>query len=189
MVIKENVPASIRTWACCQVKIRKCEKSIQLLEKGAYPDWDAYAAYKHRVHQYRDARTGKRKYLEEYCAPERLRLKRCCDKYRDLAEKIRRQSAAAPENWLLAKDEALAMIGSTPHYRRHGRSYYETLQSCSVDGEEIFSEMHPKTDGLTPLSLLSPGFGDPRERRASPAREGSPRRGKPLFIYRRGLLP
>ncbi len=102
---------------------------------------------------------GRKSILEEFCIPEATRLKRRCARYRALADRIRRNSAMPPECWLLSKDEALSLIGSTLHYGRHGKYCYDTLQSCSEDGAQIYSSRNACPHGLTPLSFLSLGFG------------------------------
>lgn len=157
MMIEQNAPAAIRNWAYCQVEIRRYEKLIRLLDEGGYFSLSTYGTYWRFVRQY--GNEGKQRYLEEYCKPRSARLKRRCGRYRALAKIIQSQSATPPENWLLSKEEALAMLGSTLHYRRHGVVRYETIRECSDDGNRLFSAKHDAPDGLTPLSLLSLGFG------------------------------
>ena len=161
MILEQNVPAPIRTWAACQVKIRRCECAIRHLEAGEPVDFRSFAAMK---------ALGRARYRADYCEPEIARLKRRCTRYRILADRIRRNSATPSERYLFSKDEALNLIGSTLHYRIRGREVYDTLLRCSVDGERIFSSRFNGAEGkflaaeaqwLDPLSLLSLGFGKP----------------------------
>ena len=165
MIIEQNVPAPVRTWAYCQVKVRSNERSIRLLEAGEPVDYRSYASIKVM---------GRARYREEYCKPRIARLKRRCAKYRALADRIRQEASNPPENWLLSKHEALNMIGSTLHYKVHGKDVYDTLLRCSEDGEQIFSSIYNSSGGtvvsatsavniggtwLDSLTLLSLGFG------------------------------
>lgn len=88
--------------------------------------------------------------------------------YHALADKISRESEIHPENWLLSKDEVLNLIGSTLHYRIHGKEVYDTILRCSEDGEQLFSSkfngaegkfLKVEADWLDAMSLLSLGFG------------------------------
>ena len=161
MILEQNVPAPIRTWAACQVKIRRCECAIRHLEAGEPVDFRSFAAMK---------ALGRTRYRADYCRPEIARLKRRCARYRVLADRIRRNSATPPERYLFSKDEALNRIGSTLHYRIRGREVYDTLLRCSEDGARIYSTRFNGAEGkflaaeaqwLDPLSLLSLGFGKP----------------------------
>jgi len=151
MIIEQNVPAPVRTWAYCQVKIRSNERTIRLLEEGKPIDYASFVLIKMR---------GRARYREECCKPMIARLKRRNARYRDLAERSRQKNSNPPENWLLSKNEALNLIGSTLHYRIHGKDVYDTLLRCSEDGERIFSSKFNSSNGLDPLSLLSLGFGE-----------------------------
>lgn len=159
MIIEQNVPTPVRTWAECQVKILRNERAIRLLEDGKPIDFSSFASIKVM---------GRARYREEFCKPEIARLKHHNDEYRALADRIRRESAITPENWLLSKDEALNLIGSTLHYRIHGKEVYDTILRCSEDGEQLFSSKFNGTEGkflkveadwLDAMSLLSLGFG------------------------------
>ena len=161
MILEQNVPAPIRTWASCQVKIRRGERAIRILETGEPVDFRGFAAMK---------ALGRARYRAECCTPEIARQKRRCARYRVLADRIRRKSAIPPERCLFSRDEALNLIGSTLHYRIRGRDVYDTLLRCSEDGERIFSSRFNGAEGkflaaeaqwLDPLSLLSLGFGKP----------------------------
>ena len=163
MILEQNVPAPIRTWAACQVKIRRCERAIRLLEAGEPVDFRTFATMK---------ALGRARYREEWCKPEIARLKRRCARYRVLAGRLRRTAGITPETRLLSKTEALDLIGSTLHYRVRGRDVYDTLLRCSEDGEQIFSSRFNGTEGkflkaesesLDALSLLSLGFGNDRQ--------------------------
>ena len=149
MIIEQNVPAYVRTWACCQVKIRSNERTIRLLEDGRIIDYASFVSIKI---------LGRAKYREE-CKPKIAALKRRNAKYRDLAERSCQKNSNPPENWLLSKREVLNMIGSTLRYRIHGKEVYDTLLRCSEDGERIFSSKYNSSSGLDALSLLSLGFG------------------------------
>ena len=159
MIIEQNVPTLVRTWAECQVEIRRNERIIRLLEDGEPTDYRSYASIKV---------IGRARYREECCKPKIARLKRQCAKYHALADRIRQDASNPPENWLLSKHEALNMIGSTLHYKVHGKDVYDTLLRCSEDGEQIFSSKFNGTEGkflnveaewLDSLTLLSLGFG------------------------------
>ena len=159
MIIEQNVPTPVRTWAECQVRILRNERTIHLLEDGNPIDYGSFASIKVM---------GRAKYREEFCKPEIARLEHRNAKYRALADRIKRESGVTPENWLLSKDEALNLIGSTLHYRIHGREVYDTILRCSEDGEQLFSSKFNGTKGkflkveadwLDTLSLLSLGFG------------------------------
>ena len=159
MIIEQNVPTPVRTWAECQVEIRNNERTIRLLEDGNPIDFDSFASIKVM---------GRARYVEECCKPKVARLKRRCAKYRALADRIRQEASNPPENWLLSKHEALNLIGSTLHYKVRGKNVYDTLLRCSEDGEQIFSSKFNGTEGkflqveadwLDVLSLLSLGFG------------------------------
>ena len=159
MILEQNVPAPIRTWAACQVKIRHGERAVRILEAGEPVDFRGFAAMK---------ALGRARYRAEWCEPEIARLKRRCARYRILADRIRRNSATPPERYLFSKVEALNLIGSTLHYRIRGREVYDTLLRCSEDGERIFSSRFNGTEGkflkaesesLDALSFLSLGFG------------------------------
>ena len=160
MILEQNVPTPIRTWAACQVKIRRNERAIRLLEAGEPVDFRTFALIR---------TLGRARYRGEYCAPEIARLKRRCTRYRVLAGRIRRDTGIAPETRLLSKNGALSLIGSTLHYRIRGRDVYDTLLRCSEDGEQIFSSrfngaegkfLKAEAESLDPLSLLSLGFGN-----------------------------
>ena len=43
MIIEQNVPTPVRTWAECQVEIRNNERTIRLLENGKPIDFDSFA--------------------------------------------------------------------------------------------------------------------------------------------------
>ena len=150
MIIEQNVPAPVRTWAYCQVKIRNNEHTIRLLEDGKPIDFNSYATIKV---------IGRARYREECCKPKIAALKRSCCRYRALAERSRQEASNPPENWLLSKREVLNLIGSTLHYKVHGKDVYDTLLRCSEDGERIFSAKYNSSCGLDALSLLSLGFG------------------------------
>ena len=159
MIIEQNVPTPVRTWAECQVKILRNERTIHLLEDGKPIDYSSYASIKVM---------GRAKYREEFCKPEIARLEHRNAEYRALADRIRQESGITPENWLLSKDEALNLIGSTLHYRIRGKEVYDTILRCSEDGERLFSSKLNGTEGkflkveadwLDALSLLSLGFG------------------------------
>ena len=166
MILEQNVPAPIRTWAACQVKIRHGERAIRILEAGEPVDFRGFAAMK---------ALGRARYRAECCTPEIARLKRCCARYRVLAGRLRRMAGITPETRLLSKSEALDLIGSTLHYRVRGRDVYDTLLRCSEDGERIFSSIYDSPGGtvvsatsvtriggkwLDAMSLLSLGFGN-----------------------------
>ena len=163
MIIEQNVPTPVRTWAYCQDMTRHYEKLISVLEAGSYFSMGTRGIYVCFMRRYGSA--GKRKYLEEYCKPESERLERRCARYRALADIIRLNSGIPPENWLLSKEDALNLIGKTLRYkprgkyRANGKIHYITLQSCSGDGERIFCSNSLWPDGLDPLTLLSLGFG------------------------------
>lgn len=159
MIIEQNVPIPVRTWAYCQVKIHRNEFLIRLLKKGDPIDFSSYASIK---------AMGRARYVEECCKPKLASLKRSCAQYRSLAERIRQKAVNPPENWLLSKHEALNLIGSTLHYKVRGKDVYDTLLRCSEDGEQIFSSKFNGTEGkflnieaewLDSLTLLSLGFG------------------------------
>ena len=159
MIIEQNVPTPVRTWAECQVEIRNNERTIRLLEDGNPIDFSSYASIKVM---------GRAMYREECCMPKIAELKRRCDECRELADKLRQEAGNPPENWLLSKHEALNLIGSTLHYRIQGKDVYDTLLRCSEDGEQIFSSkfngaegkfLTVEADWLDALSLLSLGFG------------------------------
>ena len=166
MILEQNVPAPVRTWALCQVSIRRCERAIRLLEAGEPVDYRTFALIRAQ---------GRARYREKWCRPEIARLKRRCARYRVLADRIRRAAGITPEKRLLSKTEALNLIGSTLHYTVHGRDVYDTLLRCSEDGERIFSSIYDSPGGtvvsatsvtgiggkwLDALSLLSLGFGN-----------------------------
>ena len=162
MILEQNVPAPIRTWAACQVKIRRYERAIRLLEAGEPVDFRTFATMK---------ALGRARYRAEWCRPEIVRLKRRCSRYRVLADRIRRESAVPPENSLLTNDEALSLIGSTLRCNVHGKAVYDTLLRCSEDGSRIYSArfngaegkfLKAESESLDPLSLLSLGFGNDR---------------------------
>lgn len=159
MIIEQNVPTPVRTWAEYQVEIRNNERTIRILEDGKPIDFDSYASIKV---------IGRAKYWEEYCKPKIAALKQRNAKCRELADKISRESRIPPENWLLSKHEALNLIGNTLHHTVRGKDVYDTLLRCSEDGEQIFSSKHNGAEGkfltaeadwLDALSLLSLGFG------------------------------
>lgn len=159
MIIEQNVPIPVRTWAECQVKTLHNERIIHLLKDGKPIDYSSYASIKVM---------GRVKYREKFCKPEIVRLERRNAEYRALADRIRQESGITPENWLLSKVEVLNLIGSTLHYRIHGKEVYDTILRCSEDGEQIFSTKFNGTEGkflkveadwLDALSLLSLGFG------------------------------
>ena len=159
MIIEQNVPTPVRTWAECQVEIRNNERTIRLLEDGKPIDFDSYASIKVM---------GRARYREECCKPQIAALKLCNARCRELADKISRESEISPENWLLSKHEALNLIGNTLHYKIKGKEVYDTLLRCSEDGEQIVSSKFNGTEGkflaaeadwLDALSLLSLGFG------------------------------
>ena len=159
MIIEQNVPTPVRTWAYCQVKIRSNERTIRLLRAGEPIDYNSYASIKV---------IGFARYREECCKPKIAALKRSCAQYRALAERSRQKASNPPENWLLSKHEALNLIGSTLHYKVRGKDVYDTLLRCSEDGEQIFSSRFNGAEGkflkvesewLDALSLLSLGFG------------------------------
>ena len=162
MILEQNVPTPIRTWAACQVTIRRCERAIRLLEAGEPVDFRTFALIR---------RLGRARYREEWCRAEIARLKRRCAQYRVLADRLCRAAGIAPETRLLSKAEALNLIGSTLHYSVRGRDVYDTLLRCSEDGERIFSSRFNGAEGkflkaeaewLDPLSFLSLGFGSAR---------------------------
>ena len=159
MIIEQNVPTPVRTWAECQVEIRNNERTIRLLEDGEPIDFNSYASIKVM---------GRAKYREECCKPKIADLKRRCAECRGLADKLCQEAENPPENWLLSKREALNLVGSTLHYKVHGKDVYDTLLRCSEDGEQIFSSRFNGAEGkflkaeanwLDALSLLSLGFG------------------------------
>ena len=159
MIIEQNVPTPVRTWAECQVEIRNNERTIRLLEDGKPIDYNSYASIKVM---------GRARYREECCKPQIAALKLCNARCRELADKISRESEISPENWLLSKHEALNLIGNTLHYKIKGKEVYDTLLRCSEDGEQIVSSKFNGTEGkflaaeadwLDALSLLSLGFG------------------------------
>ena len=159
MIIEQNVPTPVRTWAECQVEIRNNERTIRLLGDGKPIDFSSYASIKVM---------GRAKYREDCCKPKIAALKQRNAKCRELADKISRESEIHPENWLLSKREALNLIGSTLHYEVRGKDVYDTLLRCSEDGEQIFSSKFNGTEGkflnneaewLDSLTLLSLGFG------------------------------
>ena len=159
MILEQNVPATIRTWAACQVKLRSHARTIRILEAGEPVDFRTFGLIR---------ALGRTRYRETYCVPEIARLKRRCARYRVLAERIRRESAMPPENSLLTNDEALSLIGSTLHCNVRGKAVYDTLLRCSEDGARIYSTRFNGAEGkfladeaqwLDPLSLLSLGFG------------------------------
>ena len=169
MILEQNVPAPVRTWASCQVSIRRHERAIRLLEAGEPVDYRTFAMIR---------ALGRARYREEWCRPEIVRLKRRCARYRVLADRIRRAAGITPENRLLSKSEALNLIGSTLHYTVRGRDVYDTLLRCSEDGERIYSSIYDSPGGtvvsaatvthiggkwLDALSLLSLGFGNARQ--------------------------
>ena len=160
MILEQNVPAPIRTWAACQVKIRRCECAIRHLEAGEPVDFRTFAMIR---------ALGRVRYREEWCTPEIARLERRCTRYRILADRIRSEAGITPETRLLSKTEALNLIGSTLHYSVRGKDVYDTLLRCSEDGERLFSARFNGTEGkflreeeesLDALSLLSLGFGN-----------------------------
>ena len=163
MIIEQNVPTPVRTWAYCQDMTRHYEKLISVLEAGNYFSMGTRGIYVCFMRRY--GSTGKKKYLEEYCKPESERLKRRCARYRVLADRIQQKSEIPLENWLLSKEEALNLIGNTLRYKPRGKFLnngmlnYITLQSCSGDGERIFCSNSLWPDGLDSLILLSIGFG------------------------------
>ena len=159
MIIEQNVPTPVRTWAECQVEIRNNERIIRLLEDGQPIDFSSFASIKV---------IGQARYREECCKPKIAELKRRCAECRELSDKISRESEISPENWLLSKPEALNLIGATLHYTVRGKDVYDTLLRCSEDGEQIFSSkfngaegkfLTAEADWLDALSLLSLGFG------------------------------
>ena len=159
MIIEQNVPTPVRTWAECQVEIRNNERTIRILEDGKPIDFNSYATIKV---------IGRARYREEFCKPKIAALKQRNATCRELADKICRESEVAPGNWVLSKHEALNLIGSTLHYTVRGKDVYDTLLRCSEDGEQIFSSKFNGADGkfltaeadwLDALSLLSLGFG------------------------------
>ena len=159
MIIEQNVPTPVRTWAECQVRILRNERAIHLLEDGKPIDYSSFASLKVM---------GREKYREEFCKPEIARLEHHNAKWRELADKISRESEPHPENWLLSKREALNLIGATLHYRIQGKDVYDTLLRCSEDGKQIFSSKFNGAEGkfltveskwLDTMSLLSLGFG------------------------------
>ena len=159
MIIEQNVPTPVRTWAECQVEIRNNERTIRLLEAGEPTDYRSYALIKV---------IGRARYREECCKPKIARLKRRCAKYRALADRIRQEASNPPENWLLSKHEALNLIGATLHSTVRGKDVYDTLLRCSEDGEQIFSSkfngaegkfLNVESEWLDSLRLLSLGFG------------------------------
>ena len=159
MIIEQNVPTPVRTWAECQVEIRNNERTIRILEDGNPIDFSTYASIKVM---------GWAKYREECCKPKIAELKQRNAKWRELADKISRESEPHPENWLLSKREALNLIGATLHYRIQGKDVYDTLLRCSEDGKQIFSSKFNGAEGkfltveskwLDTMSLLSLGFG------------------------------
>ena len=159
MIIEQNVPTPVRTWAECQVEIRNNERTIRILEDGKPIDFSSYASIKV---------IGWARYREECCKPKIAALKMRNARCRELADKVSRESEISPENWLLSKREALNLIGSTLHYTVHGKDVYDTLLRCSEDGEQIFSSkfngaegkfLTVEADWLDALSLLSLGFG------------------------------
>ncbi len=137
-----------------------CEGKGPLIQEDGKPiDFSSFASIKVM---------GRARYREEFCKPEIARLEHHNDEYRAIADRIRRESAITPENWLLSKDEALNLIGSTLHYRIHGKEVYDTILRCSEDGEQLFSSKFNGTEGkflkveadwLDAMSLLSLGFG------------------------------
>ena len=161
MILEQNVPPTIRTWAACQVKLRSHAHTIRILEAGEPVDFRTFGLIR---------TLGRARYRETYCAPEIARLKRRCARYRVLADRIRRASAVPPEKSLLTKEEALSLIGSTLRCNVRGKAVYDTLLRCSEDGSRIYSARFNGTEGkflaaeaqwLDPLSLLSLGFGKP----------------------------
>ena len=117
---------------------------------------------------------GRARYREECCKPKIAELKRRSAECRELADKLCQEVEIPPETWLLSKHEALNLIGSTLHYRIHGKDVYDTLLRCSEDGEQIFSAIYNSPGGtvvsatsavkirgkwLDSLTLLSLGFG------------------------------
>ena len=159
MIIEQNVPTPVRTWAECQVEIRNNEHTIRLLEEGQPIDFGSFASIKVM---------GRDRYREECCKPKIAALKQRNSKCLELADKISRESEISPENWLLSKHEALNLIGNTLHYKIKGKEVYDTLLRCSEDGEQIVSSKFNGTEGkflaaeadwLDALSLLSLGFG------------------------------
>ena len=162
MIIEQNVPTPVRTWAECQVEIRNNERTIRLLEDGKPIDYSSYASIKVM---------GRARYREECCKPKIAELKQRNARRRELADKICRESEISPENWLLSKREALNLIGSTLHYTVRAKDVYDTLLRCSEDGEQIFSSrfngaegkfLKAESESLDALSLLSLGFGNDR---------------------------
>ena len=160
MILEQNVPAPVRTWAACQVSIRHHERAIRLLEAGEPVDFRTFALIR---------ALGRARYREEWCKPEIARLKRRCARYRVLSGRICRTAGITPENRLLSKSEALNLIGSTLYYTVRGRDVYDTLLRCSEDGERIISSRFKGAEGkflnaeaewLDALSLLSLGFGN-----------------------------
>ena len=158
MILEQNVPPAVRTWAKCQVKVHACEKLTRFLSSGQYFSMGTRGIYTGFVKQYGSS-AGKKKFLEEYCQPEVRRLQRCCARYRALAERIRRKTETVPEAWLLSKEEALSLIGTTLRYQTHGKAHYITLNGSSDDGERIFCTNSLWPEGLDSLTLLSLGFG------------------------------
>ena len=159
MIIEQNVPTLVRTWAECQVEIRNNERIIRYLEDGKPIDYSSFASIKVM---------GREKYREEFCKPEIARLEHYNAKCRALADSIHRESGITPENWLLSKDEALNLIGSTLHYRIHGKEVYDTILRCSEDGKQLFSSkfngaegkfLKVEADWLDAMSLQSLCFG------------------------------
>ena len=159
MIIEQNVPAPVRTWAYCQRKIRSNERTIRLLEEGKPIDYASFVSIKMR---------GRARYREECCKPKIAALKQRNARCRELADKISRESEISPENWLLSKHEALNLIGNTLHYTVRGKEVYDTLLRCAENGEQIFSSKFNGVEGkfltieadwLDTLSLLCLGFG------------------------------
>jgi len=160
MILEQNVPAPVRTWAACQVSIRRHERAVRLLEAGEPVDFRTFALIR---------ALGRARYREEWCKPEIARLKRRCARYRVLADRIRRKCAVPPETCLFSANEALNLIGSTLHYSIRGKTVYDTILRCSEDGERIFSSrfngaegkfLNAEAEWLDALSLLSLGFGN-----------------------------
>ena len=61
MIIEQNVPTPVRTWAECQVEIRNNERTIRLLEDGKPIDYSSYASIKvihesHIMYRWRSAK-------------------------------------------------------------------------------------------------------------------------------------
>ena len=159
MIIEQNVPTTVRTWAECQVEIRNNERTIRILEDGKPIDYGSYASIKV---------IGRARYREKCCKPKIAELKQRNAKCRELADKISRESRISPEHWLLSKHEALNLIGNTLHYTVRGKDVYDTLLRCSEDGEQVFSSkfngaegkfLKVEADWLDAMSLLSLGFG------------------------------